>query len=200
MLSLRFSIWPYFLFKQDAVIAEAKTKLIKMESALMRSMYWISWHEVLPVRSGQWALCVRLLLAAPGAGRGAHVDVPRAAAALLQQQSPPAGKGRAQVPPRGGRRPRYRPPTVSPRSACCRKDGWPMSDALSAGHGSVFSCCNSARLEGQPTTTFFIYALGSAIVFITDGIIVSGPIKLFSCRLKGFLPPGVKIMSLLKPY
>uniref|UniRef100_A0A3P9JZ41 Major facilitator superfamily domain containing 4Aa n=1 Tax=Oryzias latipes TaxID=8090 RepID=A0A3P9JZ41_ORYLA len=39
------------------------------------------------------------------------------------------------------------------------------------GHGSVFSCCNSARLEGQPTTTFFIYALGSAIVFITDGII-----------------------------
>ncbi|KAF6725382.1 Major facilitator superfamily domain-containing protein 4-B [Oryzias melastigma] len=63
------------------------------------------------------------------------------------------------------------------------KDGpksCPM-EADSQGHGSVFSCCNSAKLEGQPTTTFFIYAVGGAIVFITDGIIVSTSSCLITC-------------------
>ncbi|XP_029357190.1 major facilitator superfamily domain-containing protein 4A isoform X2 [Echeneis naucrates] len=39
------------------------------------------------------------------------------------------------------------------------------------GHGSVFDCCNPAKLHGHPPTFFIIHALGGAILFITDGMI-----------------------------
>ncbi|XP_040889644.1 major facilitator superfamily domain-containing protein 4A isoform X2 [Toxotes jaculatrix] len=41
------------------------------------------------------------------------------------------------------------------------------------GHGSVFGCCNLAKLRGRPATFFILHALGGAILFITDGIIGS---------------------------
>ncbi|XP_070814294.1 major facilitator superfamily domain-containing protein 4A [Chaetodon trifascialis] len=41
------------------------------------------------------------------------------------------------------------------------------------GHGSVFGCCNPAKLRGHPTTFFILHALGGAILFLTDGIIGS---------------------------
>ncbi|XP_071350033.1 major facilitator superfamily domain-containing protein 4A [Trachinotus anak] len=41
------------------------------------------------------------------------------------------------------------------------------------GYGSVFGCCNPAKLRGRPATFFIIHALGGAILFITDGIIGS---------------------------
>uniref|UniRef100_I3J5K3 Major facilitator superfamily domain containing 4Aa n=1 Tax=Oreochromis niloticus TaxID=8128 RepID=I3J5K3_ORENI len=44
---------------------------------------------------------------------------------------------------------------------------------VSPGHGSVFSCCNPAKLRDRPATFFIIHALGGAILFITDGIIGS---------------------------
>uniref|UniRef100_A0A3P9BJL5 Major facilitator superfamily domain containing 4Aa n=1 Tax=Maylandia zebra TaxID=106582 RepID=A0A3P9BJL5_9CICH len=40
-------------------------------------------------------------------------------------------------------------------------------------HGSVFSCCNPAKLRDRSATFFIIHALGGAILFITDGIIGS---------------------------
>uniref|UniRef100_A0A3Q3NG68 Major facilitator superfamily domain-containing protein 4A n=1 Tax=Mastacembelus armatus TaxID=205130 RepID=A0A3Q3NG68_9TELE len=43
----------------------------------------------------------------------------------------------------------------------------------SQGHGSVFSCCNLAKLRDRPATFFIVHALGGAILFITDGIIGS---------------------------
>nr|XP_020478656.1 major facilitator superfamily domain-containing protein 4A-like [Monopterus albus] len=39
------------------------------------------------------------------------------------------------------------------------------------GHGSVFDCCNTAKLRGRSATFFILHALGGAILFITDGII-----------------------------
>ncbi|XP_020488366.1 major facilitator superfamily domain-containing protein 4A [Labrus bergylta] len=41
------------------------------------------------------------------------------------------------------------------------------------GHGSLFCCCDAARVRGHPATFFIIHALGGAILFITDGIIGS---------------------------
>ncbi|XP_067444478.1 major facilitator superfamily domain-containing protein 4A [Thunnus thynnus] len=41
------------------------------------------------------------------------------------------------------------------------------------GHGSVFGCCNHAKLRNRPPTFFLLHALGGAILFITDGIIGS---------------------------
>ncbi|XP_035523961.1 major facilitator superfamily domain-containing protein 4A-like [Morone saxatilis] len=41
------------------------------------------------------------------------------------------------------------------------------------GHGSLFACCNPAKLRGRPATFFILHALGGAILFITDGIIGS---------------------------
>uniref|UniRef100_UPI003AAF7662 major facilitator superfamily domain-containing protein 4A n=1 Tax=Centroberyx gerrardi TaxID=166262 RepID=UPI003AAF7662 len=41
------------------------------------------------------------------------------------------------------------------------------------GHGSVFACCNPAKLRGRPPTFFTLHILGGAILFITDGIIGS---------------------------
>ncbi|XP_059184598.1 major facilitator superfamily domain-containing protein 4A isoform X2 [Centropristis striata] len=41
------------------------------------------------------------------------------------------------------------------------------------GHGSLFHCCNLAKLRGRPATFFILHALGGAILFITDGIIGS---------------------------
>ncbi|XP_062272192.1 major facilitator superfamily domain-containing protein 4A [Scomber scombrus] len=41
------------------------------------------------------------------------------------------------------------------------------------GHGSVFICCNPAKLRGRPPTFFLLHILGGAILFITDGIIGS---------------------------
>ncbi|KAM7402714.1 hypothetical protein PAMP_017928 [Pampus punctatissimus] len=43
----------------------------------------------------------------------------------------------------------------------------------SQGHGSVFGCCNPAKLRGRPPTFFLLHVLGGAILFITDGIIGS---------------------------
>uniref|UniRef100_A0A669EG91 Major facilitator superfamily domain containing 4Aa n=1 Tax=Oreochromis niloticus TaxID=8128 RepID=A0A669EG91_ORENI len=48
-----------------------------------------------------------------------------------------------------------------------------LSVTVSPGHGSVFSCCNPAKLRDRPATFFIIHALGGAILFITDGIIGS---------------------------
>uniref|UniRef100_A0A3Q0TH46 Major facilitator superfamily domain containing 4Aa n=1 Tax=Amphilophus citrinellus TaxID=61819 RepID=A0A3Q0TH46_AMPCI len=44
---------------------------------------------------------------------------------------------------------------------------------VSSGHGSVFVCCNAAKLRDRPATFFIIHALGGAVLFITDGIIGS---------------------------
>ncbi|XP_041817156.1 major facilitator superfamily domain-containing protein 4A [Chelmon rostratus] len=41
------------------------------------------------------------------------------------------------------------------------------------GHGSLFACCNPAKLQGQPTTFFILHVLGGAVLFISDGIIGS---------------------------
>ncbi|XP_036956751.1 major facilitator superfamily domain-containing protein 4A [Acanthopagrus latus] len=41
------------------------------------------------------------------------------------------------------------------------------------GHGSVFVCCNTAKLWVRPATFFILHALGGAILFLTDGIIGS---------------------------
>ncbi|KAM8756726.1 major facilitator superfamily domain-containing protein 4A isoform 1-T1 [Acanthopagrus schlegelii] len=41
------------------------------------------------------------------------------------------------------------------------------------GHGSVFVCCNTAKLWARPATFFILHALGGAILFLTDGIIGS---------------------------
>ncbi|XP_042354801.1 major facilitator superfamily domain-containing protein 4A-like isoform X3 [Plectropomus leopardus] len=41
------------------------------------------------------------------------------------------------------------------------------------GHGSLFGCCNPAKLRGRPATFYIVHALGGAILFITDGIIGS---------------------------
>ncbi|XP_034724400.1 major facilitator superfamily domain-containing protein 4A [Etheostoma cragini] len=41
------------------------------------------------------------------------------------------------------------------------------------GHGSLFGCCNPAKLRGRPATFFLLHILGGAILFITDGIIGS---------------------------
>ncbi|XP_074497207.1 major facilitator superfamily domain-containing protein 4A [Sebastes fasciatus] len=41
------------------------------------------------------------------------------------------------------------------------------------GQGSVFGCCNPAKLRGRPATFFILHALGGAILFIADGIIGS---------------------------
>ncbi|XP_049427185.1 major facilitator superfamily domain-containing protein 4A [Epinephelus fuscoguttatus] len=41
------------------------------------------------------------------------------------------------------------------------------------GHGSVFGCCNHAKLRGRPATFFLLHVLGGAILFITDGIVGS---------------------------
>ncbi|XP_044030888.1 major facilitator superfamily domain-containing protein 4A [Siniperca chuatsi] len=41
------------------------------------------------------------------------------------------------------------------------------------GHGSLFGCCNAAKLRGRPSTFFILHTLGGAILFITDGIIGS---------------------------
>lgn len=41
------------------------------------------------------------------------------------------------------------------------------------GHGSVFGCCNPAKLRGRPATFFILHVLGGAILFITDGIVGS---------------------------
>ncbi|XP_060897396.1 major facilitator superfamily domain-containing protein 4A [Labrus mixtus] len=41
------------------------------------------------------------------------------------------------------------------------------------GHGSLFCCCDAAKVRGHPATFFIIHALGGAILFITDGIIGS---------------------------
>lgn len=51
----------------------------------------------------------------------------------------------------------------------------PLSVTVSPGHGSVFSCCNPAKLRDRSATFFIIHALGGAILFITDGIIVRLP-------------------------
>lgn len=47
-----------------------------------------------------------------------------------------------------------------------------LSPFLSPGHGSLFACCNPAKLQGRPATFFILHILGGAILFITDGIIV----------------------------
>ncbi|KAK2862622.1 hypothetical protein Q5P01_002155 [Channa striata] len=66
---------------------------------------------------------------------------------------------------------------------CCRNSrGLLDRDSLSSmspsadsgqGHGSMFGCCNPAKLRGRPATFFILHALGGAILFITDGIIGS---------------------------
>lgn len=50
-----------------------------------------------------------------------------------------------------------------------------LSIPLSPGQGSVFGCCNPAKLRGRPATFFILHALGGAILFIADGIIVRLP-------------------------
>lgn len=47
-----------------------------------------------------------------------------------------------------------------------------LSITLPLGHGSVFVCCNTAKLWARPATFFILHALGGAILFLTDGIIV----------------------------
>lgn len=49
--------------------------------------------------------------------------------------------------------------------------------SLSAEHEDMFDCCSPVRIRGRPATFFILHALGGAIVFITDGIIVSLPIN-----------------------
>ncbi len=51
----------------------------------------------------------------------------------------------------------------------------PLSFHISPGHGSLFVCCNPAKLRNRPATFFILHALGGAILFITDGIIVRHP-------------------------
>ncbi|KAM6946965.1 major facilitator superfamily domain-containing protein 4A [Lycodopsis pacificus] len=41
------------------------------------------------------------------------------------------------------------------------------------GHGSLFGCCNPAKLRGHPASFFILHAVGGAILFITDGIVGS---------------------------
>uniref|UniRef100_A0A3B4FDU0 Major facilitator superfamily domain containing 4Aa n=1 Tax=Pundamilia nyererei TaxID=303518 RepID=A0A3B4FDU0_9CICH len=62
-----------------------------------------------------------------------------------------------------------RSPTGDTDQGSCR----PLSVTVSPGHGSVFSCCNPAKLRDRSATFFIIHALGGAILFITDGIIGS---------------------------
>jgi len=50
-----------------------------------------------------------------------------------------------------------------------------LSFTVSAGHGNVFDCCKPAKLRGHSSIFFILHALAGAIVFITDGIIVSLP-------------------------
>lgn len=50
-----------------------------------------------------------------------------------------------------------------------------LSIPVSSGHGSLFACCNPAKLQGQPTTFFILHVLGGAVLFISDGIIVRLP-------------------------
>lgn len=38
--------------------------------------------------------------------------------------------------------------------------------------GGLFACCNAANLQGHTATFFILHALGGAILFITDGIMV----------------------------
>ncbi|XP_030276153.1 major facilitator superfamily domain-containing protein 4A [Sparus aurata] len=54
----------------------------------------------------------------------------------------------------------------SPSNASSRQDS-------GQGHGSVFVCCNTAKLWARPATFFILHALGGAILFLTDGIIGS---------------------------
>lgn len=42
----------------------------------------------------------------------------------------------------------------------------------SPGNGSLFACCNPTKLRGHPATFFILHALGGAILFTTDGIMV----------------------------
>lgn len=60
----------------------------------------------------------------------------------------------------------------SPRLLDADSNRSPAGDT-DQGHGSVFSCCNPAKLRDRPATFFIIHALGGAILFITDGIIGS---------------------------
>ncbi|XP_068567984.1 major facilitator superfamily domain-containing protein 4A isoform X1 [Cebidichthys violaceus] len=50
--------------------------------------------------------------------------------------------------------------------------GSPTGDG-GQGHGSLFGCCNPAKLRGRPASFFVLHAVGGAILFITDGIIGS---------------------------
>lgn len=45
-------------------------------------------------------------------------------------------------------------------------------NCLCPGAGNLFACCNPNNLRGRPPTFFILHALGGAILFITDGIIV----------------------------
>lgn len=38
--------------------------------------------------------------------------------------------------------------------------------------GGALACCSAANLQGHPATFFVLHALGGAIVFLTDGIMV----------------------------
>uniref|UniRef100_A0AAZ1XXL6 Major facilitator superfamily domain-containing protein 4A n=1 Tax=Oreochromis aureus TaxID=47969 RepID=A0AAZ1XXL6_OREAU len=60
----------------------------------------------------------------------------------------------------------------SPRLLDADSNRSPAGDT-DQGHGSVFSCCNPAKLRDRPATFFIIHSLGGAILFITDGIIGS---------------------------
>lgn len=48
----------------------------------------------------------------------------------------------------------------------------PLGLPLWSGIGSLFVCCNPAKLRGSPATFFILHALAGAVLFITDGIIV----------------------------
>lgn len=47
--------------------------------------------------------------------------------------------------------------------------------SLPSSPGSVLACCSAANLRGRPPTFFMVHALGGAVVFLTDGVMVRIP-------------------------
>ncbi|XP_068567985.1 major facilitator superfamily domain-containing protein 4A isoform X2 [Cebidichthys violaceus] len=66
--------------------------------------------------------------------------------------------------------------------------GSPTGDG-GQGHGSLFGCCNPAKLRGRPASFFVLHAVGGAILFITDGIIAG--VILVQCLLLIFYTSSV---------
>lgn len=49
----------------------------------------------------------------------------------------------------------------------------------------MLACCSAANLRGQPPTFLVVHALGGAVVFLTDGVMVRLPESRLFCRSAG---------------